>query len=61
MRPGDKAIWLHQLRGGYGYVERIPVTIVKLGRERVQVEAPLKNGGTKLVWVSPETLLRPRN
>jgi hypothetical protein len=56
MQPGDRMVWFRALRSGYGYIRRIPVTVVKLGATRVQVEAPLKKGGTKRVWVKPENL-----
>jgi len=59
IRPGEKAIWLHKRRDWYRHTQRVPVTIVQLGATRVQVEAPLKQGGTKRVWVSPENLLHP--
>ena len=56
MQPGDRMVWFRVQRGGYGYIKRIPVTVVKLGATRVKVEAPLKKGGTKRVWVKPESL-----
>jgi hypothetical protein len=56
MQPGDRMIWFRVQRGGSGYIERTPVTVIRLGATRVQVEAPLKKGGTKRVWVKPENL-----
>lgn len=56
LKPGDQVTWLHDQRGGYGYVQPVPVTVKKVGKKKVQVEAPLKIGGTKLVWVTPERL-----
>lgn len=55
---GDLVEWLHVMRGGYGYTERITCVVTKIGPKRVQVEAPLKSGGNKLIWVDP-TNLRP--
>jgi hypothetical protein len=59
LQPDDRVIWLHQLRGGYSYTELIPITVVKLSAKRVQVEAPLKNSGTKRVSVNPANLRQP--
>ena len=56
MTVGDEMTWRHETRGGYGYVESIAVRIVKIERTRVQVEAPLRHGGTKRVWVAPTSL-----
>ncbi len=54
--PGQPVCWLHVPRGGYGYTYPVSAVVVKAGPKRVQVEAPLKNGNTKLVWVKPENL-----
>jgi hypothetical protein len=55
-RPGELATWLHVPRGGYGYAYPVDVVVRKVGTKRVRVEAPLKGGGTRLVWVKPESL-----
>jgi hypothetical protein len=31
MNPGDQVLWHHEMRGGYGYVEIIPVTVIRAG------------------------------
>ena len=53
---GQKVTWYYDIPRGWNWTVKIPVTIVKIGRKRVQVEAPLQKGGTKLVWVTPEKL-----
>ncbi len=58
-QPGEDVVWHHVPRGGYGYTIPVNVTVRKVGAKRVQVEAPLKSGATKLVWVKPESLRRP--
>lgn len=56
--PGERLVWRHQPRGGYGYVWPVDVTVVRRGPKRVLVEAPLARGGAKRVWVSPDALRR---
>lgn len=43
--------WWSRVCSNYGHVTYIPVTVRKIGK-RVTVEAPLKDGGTKLVAVT---------
>ena len=33
--PGQRVIWRHELRGGYGYIERIPGEVVRVTAKRV--------------------------
>lgn len=54
--PGQRVTWRHWPRGGWGYLERIPATVVRIGPKRVTIEVPLKAGGTKRVSVQPENL-----
>ena len=51
--------WNYIAPGGYGYVTSITVKVLKVESKRIMVQAPLKNGGTKDVWVKPENL-RPK-
>lgn len=53
---GQSVTWLYVPRGGWGYTYPVPATITKIAAKRVQIEAPLRRGGTKLVWVTPEKL-----
>jgi hypothetical protein len=60
IQPGARLTWNHVPGGGgYAYVWPVHVTVVAIGKKRVCVEAPLTDGSTKLVWVTPEAL-RPR-
>ena len=59
IKPGDQLTWLHEQRGGYGFITPVHVTVRSIGRVKVCVEAPLARGGTKPVSVSPDKL-RPR-
>jgi hypothetical protein len=52
---GQRVVW-HKVVSAYGHVDVIPVTVRKIGALRVTVEAPLKDGGTRLVAVKPENL-----
>jgi hypothetical protein len=58
MAIGERWMWRHEPRGGYGYVALIPVTIVRTGPKRIQVEALLKTGGTRVTWVARESLVK---
>lgn len=58
-KPGDRAVWSHSPRGGYGYVFPIKVEVLEVQTNRVKVRAPLSAGGTKDVFVKPENLRRP--
>ena len=35
--PGQRIIWRHELRGGYGYIERIPGEVVRVTAKRVVI------------------------
>ncbi len=54
--PGQHVTWAYEKRRGYGCVEYVLATVRKVSPKRVQIEAPLRAGGTKLVWVSPRRL-----
>jgi len=45
--PGAQLIWLAVPRGGYGYVFRVPVTVIKVGAARVLVQP--QHGKARLV------------
>ena len=59
-KPGDLARWRHVQRGGYGLIGFVNVVVHKVGKSRVQIEAPLRTGGTRLVWVAPINLSLPK-
>lgn len=46
MKPGDRVIWHHEMRGGYGYTERIPAEVVRLTAQRVTIRVSRKDGTT---------------
>jgi hypothetical protein len=52
---GQAANW-HKVVSAYGHVDVIPVVIKKIGPQKITVEVPLKDGGTRLVAVKPENL-----
>lgn len=53
---GEAVTWLHQPKGGYGYVIPVNATVVKVGKCQVQIDAELKDGGTKRTFVLPLNL-----
>lgn len=57
--PGQPIVWLHQLRGGWGYVWPVDGHIVRTAGQHVIVRVPLKNGRLVERRVRPENL-RPR-
>jgi hypothetical protein len=56
LQPGQLVTWLHQPRGGYGYEERIPGKVVKVGEKLVQIEVRKKNGEAVKRWVAAKNL-----
>jgi hypothetical protein len=52
---GQQVEWLKTVNHD-GHIDVIPVTIRKIGKTRITVEAPLNGGGTKLVAVLPYNL-----
>ena len=56
IHPGQYLIWEREERGGYGYISRIPVSVIRVGPARILVEARLTLGGMRRVWVKPEKL-----
>lgn len=57
---GDKVMWLHEPRGGYGFLIPVRAYVVKLGRRRVGIAALHKSGEWLPRWVSADRL-RPRS
>lgn len=56
MKSGDKAIWLYEARGGYGFVYRVPCEVVKVTAKRVVIRAVNRLGNTVERAVKPEKL-----
>jgi hypothetical protein len=56
--PGETVTWLHEQRGGYGFIIPVPATVVRATAKRVTIDAALRDGGTKRVTVKPEKLRR---
>lgn len=58
IKVGDKITWLHVIRGGYGYVERITGTVVKVTSKRVRIAVKTKDGETVRRWIRRENITR---
>jgi hypothetical protein len=56
LQSSQLVTWMHQPRGGYGYIERIPGKVVKVGEKLVQIEVRKKNGEAVTRWVDPKNL-----
>lgn len=56
-KPGQKVTWMHDVKGGYGYLLAIPATVIRVTPLRVVIEALKKDGSTALVAVKAEHLV----
>ena len=54
MEPGDRVIWQHEMRGGYGWVEAVPVVVVRLTAQRIRIRALRLTGALAERSVHPE-------
>ena len=54
--PGECVTWLHERRGGWGYVLRVPAVVIRSGRRRVLILVERRNGRQAERWVSRERL-----
>lgn len=57
---GQRVIWRRVRRGGYGYIERIPGIVRRIGK-RVTLCVTLASGNTKLVGVKRESIVTPED
>lgn len=59
--PGDRVVWQHEPRGGYGYTVRVPATVIR-AKTRVLIEYQARSPGqdwqTRQRWVTPDRLRR---
>lgn len=55
-QTGYRITWLHQPRGGYGYVIPVDGTVVRVAGQRVVIRVPLKSGALVDRRVRPENL-----
>ena len=55
-RTGDSITWLHQPRGGYGYVIPVDGTVVRAAGQHVVIRVPLRTGELVERRVRPENL-----
>ncbi len=53
---GDAITWLHQLRGGWGYIVPVDGTVVRLAGQRIVIRVPLRDGSLIECRVRPEHL-----
>lgn len=58
LKQGDYVTWLHQPRGGYGYILRVPGVVKKVGRVKAQIEVAMTTGLMATRWVKNESLER---
>lgn len=60
---GDRIDWLHEPRGGYGYIIRVPGVVRKVTSKRVQIEVQKATGETVMRSVMADRLrdrVRPK-
>ncbi|MBV8887033.1 MAG: hypothetical protein JO235_23980 [Chroococcidiopsidaceae cyanobacterium CP_BM_RX_35] len=53
---GQRVVWLYRVRAGYGNVQRLPATIVKLGPRLVQIKVQKGNSEFVNRWVNRNRL-----
>jgi len=53
---GCTLTWLHEPRGGYGYVIPVDALVLSKGNSKVKVEVKLRNGGKSIRFVNPDKL-----
>ncbi len=61
IKPGMRLTWMHTQRGGYRFVQPVPVVVQWIGGKKVRVEAALRYGGSKSVSVTPDKLRLPQS
>lgn len=59
LAPGMFVTWIHEQRGGYGFAIPVDAVVVKVCKNRVRIEVPLRDGRRVERVVKPESL-RPR-
>ncbi len=52
-KVGDPVMWTRQPRGGWGYYEHIPATVVRIGKKRITIEVATVSGVRKTTSVMP--------
>jgi hypothetical protein len=52
----DQVVWLHEPRGGYGYIYPVNAKITRITLKKIQIEVVKKNGEKVCRWVLPEKL-----
>ena len=55
---GEKCIWLHTPRGGYGYQVPVNATVMAVARKRILIQVLRKDGVAVQRWVKPESLCK---
>lgn len=56
-RPGDRVTYVHESRGGYGFIVNVPAYVVKVAAKRIGIAALHSDRQTWLPrWVAPENL-----
>lgn len=56
VQVGQKLTWLHQERGGWGYVTAVDAEVVSVGKKRVQIHVKRVSGETVIRSVDPANL-----
>jgi len=57
---GQRVVWAHEMRGGYGYIEYLDAVVTKITAKRVSVAVAKKDGETVTRSVKAEKLYASR-
>ena len=58
-KVGEELIWMHQPKGGYGYVIPVPVVLDGFTKKQCRVTVKLKDGTSTTVFVKADNLRYP--
>jgi hypothetical protein len=53
---GQRVVWQYKPAGGLGYEISVQAQITKIGKTRIQIEAPKQSGELVRRWVSPDSI-----
>lgn len=53
---GMHVSWIHEPRGGYGFTTPVDAIVVKVCKQRVRIQVPLRDGRRVERIVRPESL-----
>lgn len=56
LTTGQHVTWLHQPRGGYGYIIPVPAVVLAVRSQRVKIQVSKRNGQAVCRWVQASNI-----